>query len=504
MADWAWLQMQQARTAMGVGQLEEALRYLEGPLHQGYRRAYRLARDLSRAFAVRAQRALWGGQRESAWRDLLSAEQLYPSNFLLGELRRELTHRELRRVRALIGRRQASQALELLDRLRNWNVPEEILEPLVDIASAWAQAIEQADRGDFPQARRCLERLRVPEWLQQEYALLVQELQHRQAAFDAALPQLLQALEQENYSQVILSAREVLAAAPNYVLAVRAYQQGCQVMASQVVHPGGILPTQSYQGAAAIPSRRDKAVTATKPPVISSPGTSAVPSQSSTLSSTLPPRLLLWIDNIGSYLLCLSNTVSIGNHGLDRTSLVPICANLHRFHGEICWDSESFWIVSSKADVFVNGRRVQQRELLRHEDRIQLGETCELQFLQPDPQLQTALLYITSGHRLPLSLNGIILMGQLLVFGCHPKAHIPLEPLSNGQLRTSQLSLSRCPEGLGVRVQEPDTFVVQHLDQEQTYQGWSPIPIGATVRWCNFSFTLESDHLLRQDHNFSF
>ena len=478
MAESAWLRMRQAYEALQQGRLEEAQERLREPLQQGYWRAYRIARKLARAYVVRTQRRLSCDEHDLAWHDLRQAEELHPSNPTLAELRKELTKRELRRFRRLLGRRELDKAEELLYRLLERQVPSGCLEPLFDLVRDYGRLLQHAQRGDFGPAWQQYQRLKVPEWFTAEYQKLGEELQRRQAQFDSALPRLLQAAQHNQHDQVILAAQEVLAVAPEHHQAQELRKQSWEALKNPT------LPTEPPSvSAPTLPSGR-------------SPSDNSRPTQ--TWGGGIPPCLLLWVDHVGSYLICLDNKVSIGGHGYDRVPMIPVCADLPRLHAEFCIDSEGFWLETSHSNVFLNGRRVQQRsELLQHGDRITLGETCELQFLRPQPLLQTAVVRITSGHRLPLAIEAVILMGQQVIFGWHPQAHIPLSRLSAKPAPPGDLCLCRSPEGLGVRVPDGEQFTIHCGDQVHMCRGWGLVSPGFRVEWTFCSFTLDTDRELR-------
>ena len=55
---------------------------------------------------------------------------------------------------------------------------------------------------------------------------------------------------------------------------------------------------------------------------------------------------------------------------------------------------------------------------------IRLGSTVELEFRQPSPVSATARLAIVSRHRLPLAVDGVLLMAETCIVGAvAPGAH---------------------------------------------------------------------------------
>ena len=66
---------------------------------------------------------------------------------------------------------------------------------------------------------------------------------------------------------------------------------------------------------------------------------------------------------------------------------------------------------------FVNGKPVTDQAVLRDGDVIRLGSTVELEFRQPSPVSATARLAIVSRHRLPLAVDGVLLMAETCIVG---------------------------------------------------------------------------------------
>ena len=77
-------------------------------------------------------------------------------------------------------------------------------------------------------------------------------------------------------------------------------------------------------------------------------------------------------------------------------------------------------------------------------DRLTLGAACQFTFERPVPLSTTAKLQLQSGQRLPLSLDGILLMAETLIIGPGKQAHIQCEI-------DKQIVLFRAKDGLGVR-----------------------------------------------------
>ncbi len=158
----------------------------------------------------------------------------------------------------------------------------------------------------------------------------------------------------------------------------------------------------------------------------------------------LPKRFLLWVDGVGGYLVCLSPRVTFGQAVGDGPVDVPLFAELSRLHAEVFRDGEGY-VLESTRDVLVNGAAV-PRSVLKPGDRLTLGPTCQLVFHQPVAISPSARLELASGHRLPLAVDGVLLMAETLILGCGVQVHVQLPDIVN-----DNVVLFRNKDGLGVR-----------------------------------------------------
>ena len=121
---------------------------------------------------------------------------------------------------------------------------------------------------------------------------------------------------------------------------------------------------------------------------------------------------------------------------------MPLLADVSRFHAAIVHNDEGY-VVEAGRPLQVNGK-LTQRTTLASGDRLTLGAACQFVFQRPVPQSATAKLELQGGQRLPLSLDGVILMAESLVIGPGPKAHVQCDAVQPA-------ILYRAKEGLGVR-----------------------------------------------------
>ena len=192
----------------------------------------------------------------------------------------------------------------------------------------------------------------------------------------------------------------------------------------------------------------------------------------------LSKRFLLWIDGVGGYLVCLAPRVTFGQATADGPIDVPLFADVSRLHAEISRDDEGY-VLESGRDVQVNGQSA-KRTVLVCGDRITLGATCQLVFRRPVPISPTARLELVSGHRLPLAVDGVLLMAESLLLGAEGRVHVGLPDGVPGNV-----VLYRSKDGLGIRCE--GSFIVDGRPCE----GRSPLPLPCVVSTDRFTFAVE-------------
>jgi hypothetical protein len=119
------------------------------------------------------------------------------------------------------------------------------------------------------------------------------------------------------------------------------------------------------------------------------------------------------------------------------------------------------------------------RALLQPGDRVTVGAACQFLFRLPVPGNTTARLELVSGHRLPTSVDGVILMAETLVLGPGPQAHVSIAELAH------PVVLFRHRDGLGLRHQG------EMRVNGQVSPGRTLLPPRATVSGGDVGFAIE-------------
>lgn len=471
MSDSPWLALRLAREAVDNHRPEEAHRLIEPLIAAGYRKAWRLAREVVKQYVNRATRALDQHNPDAAWRDLVAAEALNTGEKAVGELRQTLARFGLVQARAALEAGNPLEVLSAVTKLQDRGVRHPDLIQLEAAAKDWTAAIELADRGEFLRAVAELDKLRsklpVPSAALDRFRAAVED---RHTAFRSAVARLYDAAEARLWRDALTAADEVLAVAPEHreAKAIRGKAWLAAAPYNEVAPVNE--PMREGVGAFGTTLPHTARVTAT--------GGSRVTPPSPVGNAALPRRFLLWVDGVGGYLVCLSNRVTFGQATSEGPVDVPLFADVSRLHAELSRDGEGYVVESAKG-VLVNGVSA-TRAVLAAGDRITLGSTCQFLFHKPVSVSSTVRLELTSGHRLPVAVDGVLLMGNELMLGPGPNAHVLLPTV-----RTSVL-LYRSKDGLGVRV--PETPF--HIDDRPCLDR-ATLPLPAVVTADDFTFAVE-------------
>jgi hypothetical protein len=400
----AWLTLRQAQEALENGRLDEAHRLLGQPEVQGHKGASPLIRQVAQGFVNRGDQRLRHDDVAAAWNDLLQAEKLGCTDNETSRLRQALTQRALAEVHKLLEAAEPGRALEAIGRLDARSAKQAEVQILEEVAKGWNLARDLAARGEFALAQEMADRIR--QLLPKPMASLERfrgEVDARRQQFAAVLVQLHEAVGQERWRDVVPLSEQVLALAPQHAEARKA-----RARAWKVIEPAPAVGPRHVDEPA--------------------------PAQQ---------RFLLWVDGAGGYLVCLGSRVTLGQAAPDGFADVPLLADVSRNHAALTRDAEGYVLEAVRA-VQVNGQSA-EKTLLQPGDRITLGSSCQIQFRQPVPVSATARLDMVSGHRLPLRVDGVILMADTLVMGPGSQAHVTVPDLAR------PVVLFRYKDGLGVR-----------------------------------------------------
>jgi hypothetical protein len=137
------------------------------------------------------------------------------------------------------------------------------------------------------------------------------------------------------------------------------------------------------------------------------------------------PKLLLWVDGVGTFLLLRSDRVSIGRAGGSSHPDIALAADIASRHVDILRIDEDYFVVAAEEPVAVDGRPT-QRKLLASGECIDLGPRCRIKFEVPTPLSATAVLSLHRGQRVHGDVRKVLLVKDHLIIGPEGKSHVEL------------------------------------------------------------------------------
>lgn len=406
-----WLSLKQAQDALKGGRLDDALQLLTNPQIQGHKKYGEFTQQLQKAFVDRAEKQLRRDDADGAWQDVIKAESLGIINDNLARIRNTLSKLGIAEVKALLEVGKPERALETVAVLKERGVRYPELIAVEDCAKSWIKALENLDHGEFHQAqvqlRRCEQVLGTSV---QAITELQNTVAEQQRVFSQEINRLHKAAKAGQWSEVLELSEKLLANAPSHE---------------------------------ELRKLRSLAWRALEPSTIAGPAPVAAEKPIQKPSSN---RYILWIDGVGGYLLCLDATVTIGQASPETQVEIPIYADISRMHATISRDHEGY-VIKALRPIIVNQGEMDQASL-NSNDRITLGNSCQLVFQQDVPISTTAKLSLVSGHRFLQAVDAVFLMGETLLIGPGNNCHIQIPELKD------QVVIYRCKDSLGFRCRE--------------------------------------------------
>lgn len=443
--EWRIL-LRQAEDALRCGRLEEALSLVKRPELAERREVVTLRDRTVRAVLARGHEHIQNDRSEAAWRDVAMVEASDVTGADLESLRAELTKRVVAEMDVYLQSGDPRAVVQLGERFGRRRIESAEVRRRTEVAELWTRARQEVRAGDFSSA---LENLQVALRLMPELGELDQdrrECVEHQARVATHTRELQDAVQAREWAGAIRAADAILAISPDAAEARRARRAAWQEL--------GIAVTQA------------------------APAVESVDSKGDTDRPRAGACFVLWIDGIGGYWLCCGDQVVIGQAEPGNRVDLPVLGDISRRHAVVHRDGEGY-VLRSEREVAVNGRP--GRELpLRDGDAIRLGRSVALRFRQPNPASLTARLEFTSFHRLPISVQSILLMDQNCVIADTTQAHIRGPGL--------MLPILLCRQGDSLWCQVAGDVEID--GQVRTCR--APLQAGSKVRVGEFSFSLES------------
>jgi len=480
--------LRQAEESARGGRFDEALALANRPDVADHRQAVVLRARFARELVGRAERRGAADDLAGAVCDLALADRFGAAPDVLASARLKLAEKVAEEVRATLEAGDPVRALERIDTLARDQINGPTLRRLREAADAWKAALDDLRRGEFGLARDGFDRAERLAGTASKDALDVtrRDLDRCRSEAHPRAERLYKTLEAGNWGETLAAADAVLEVVPEHPAAKQARTRAWQQIAGtnptaklaqkpSSVHlatfrsprsepePGIVFLTDDVRD---LPP--DRVADAVRIDPRARPGRPR---------AGLTGRILLWADAVGGYLICFDDELLLGRDGAGGRADIPLLGDLSRNHATISRTGEGY-VLAAHQPTFVNGRRI-ETAALRSGDIMRLGPSVELDFRQPSPVSSTARLEIMSRHRLPLSVNGVILMGETCIMGRSVQAHIPSPDLDRPVVLYRQGSTLWCKASGPIEV------------DGRLHEGRAPLTLGSTVRGDGFCFSLE-------------
>ncbi len=190
-------------------------------------------------------------------------------------------------------------------------------------------------------------------------------------------------------------------------------------------------------------------------------------------------RLLLWVDAVGGFFVCLGNEVSLGQAVPDTTVDLPLLADLSRHHATIRRDEEGY-VIEPVRDVRLNHQLITSASWINNGSLLELGPALELRFTRPHPLSATARLDYVSHHRTQPSSSAVLLMADTLILGPAANNHVVCRQWPHDVVLHRQHGGLFCTSSTPVEV-----------DGRRYQGGPAPLGLNSRVDGEGFSFSLE-------------
>ncbi|TWU28083.1 FHA domain-containing protein [Bythopirellula polymerisocia] len=409
--------MRAAQVAFDEGRCEEASALLSRETLRGFLPAKRLSQEVATRLVDRASEKIATGDSVAGWHDIRQVERLGGCEQLVDEFRQEQARRGIANTRRLLECGETAMAERQIVKLQQHRLGGDERRLWKTIVRLITKAKALAYSGDFTQARAELDR--VERLLPAGNVQLAEQISSRQAelAVDAAkCPPLIKALhdaiQRQNWTEVLTKAEAVLELAPEHAPALAARRRAWEAV--------GLKATAKH-----VQPHFRLAGGKVRSPLAKSTLAWRNSATLDTMTTDHQPgkRLIAWIDEIGGYMICLNDEVFIGQPTPEGGVDIPVRADLSRRHASIRRERENY-VLTPIHTTKVDGQTITGPIVLRNQALVELGDSLRLRFTKPHTLSATAVLLVESKHKTEPAVDAIVLMSESCVLGPGSHSHI--------------------------------------------------------------------------------
>jgi len=388
--------------------------------------AKRLARDVAGKIVERARDRFALGDSVAGWKDLLTADRLGGANEGIDKLKHEYSDSALRDAQKYLAAGEPASALLRLEKLKKRGLVDEPTRTCIQVAQLMQESAKLAAHGHFAEAAAPIRRAQHLAELDDSAGIMngvaahlaseAERLESAAGSCERLNGEMHSALAAENWSAVLTAADALLALAPQHSAAAQARRRAWKAVGMDV--------TQLYTGR--LP-RGPVALAVDKGDARRARPSTRPASRSSEVDTVAgneqTQRALLWVDAVGGFLVCLDESIVIGQPSPSESIALPIFADLSRRHAVIRREAGAY-VVDPLQRTLIDGREIQSPTVLADNHLIQLGDNVRIRFNKPHALSATAKLTIESHHKTQPSADAILLMADTCVFGPDRHCHV--------------------------------------------------------------------------------
>jgi hypothetical protein len=435
------MRIRDARAACQNGRYDEAGAMLADEKLREFLPAKQLARQVAEKILERAANGFAIGDSAAGWRDLNAADRLGGNGDAVSQLRRTYADQLLREAMCCLAAGQPAAALARIEKLRQRGLADEHVRNCQQIASLMQQSETLSARGHFGEAASAISRaaavaaLRHKEpGIMDEVAAKLRSDEERLTVAAESCRQLSRemhaALSAENWGGALSAADALLAIAPQHVAASQARRRAWKAVGMDVtrLHVGPSRPNTVRAVPACLPValalEQGNGYRSKNGQMPRSTRASSRSSEVDTVAGTENPRrALLWVDAVGGFLVCLDDTIAIGQPSPNEPLALPILADLSRRHAVIRREAGAY-VLEPLQRTFVDGREIKGPFVLAQNQLIQLGDNVRIRFAKPHALSMTARLVVESHHKTQPTADAVLLMADSCVLGPNRHCHV--------------------------------------------------------------------------------
>jgi hypothetical protein len=323
---------------------------------------------------------------------------------------------------------QAAPALKELEKLHAHGLADGRARVCRQIAQLIEEAVAGAARGHFAEAAAVVARAEVlakPQAPQMDGQHTMdhvarylsdqrQRLERQGGDCQRLSAEMHAALTEQNWSAALSAADALLAIAPQHAAASQARRRAWRAVGMDVTQPyrgrrGGLVSLELNRVAARAGRRSTHASRSSEDDTVA--------------GNEHPQRALLWVDAVGGFLVCLDDSVILGQPAGGDKIAVPILADLSRRHAVIRREAGAY-VLEPLQPTQVDGRAVTTPVVLSDNHLIQLGDNVRVRFIRPHALSATAKLTIESHHKTQPTSDAVLLMADSCVLGPNRHCHV--------------------------------------------------------------------------------